>query len=478
MRKAFAALTRSAVPGSIRFPAWPARGFGPNPTRPVPAWLEWLPSLLLMVLLSPVWYETDAYRIALLLIAVLALVHYFTVDFWYESRPRIGAMGLACIAWGAYVAWRIAAFAMSHPGEPLGSNEGIYLLTAAYGTLGYAMWRYMNRPLVLATTFMIVSLAALIWGFDFGLLEAGHRASTRLHNNTIHAAIAAGFILLAAIAYGAHAVAVAERDRSWPASAMVALAGATAIVAALTVIALTSKGVWLSLGVALPLLLIAIARHGVRHGKNRAGLALFTSAAAVLTASTAFAFKDRLVSISLKSTESAISLGEAVLGSGSIAQSMRDIAGNPETPRTVVDRLTLWVNGLEIWQNHPIAGAGLAWLGEWQNRPDGTTMPFDFFHNGFLEIAVRYGFVGLVFYGVLFAWSARQAHRASLEGLLPRTAWHLHVSAMVYFALTLLTNSNVRLAIGEAYMLFAAGFGFYCFALRQDAGTVHSRSWI
>ena len=26
--------------------------------------------------------------------------------------------------------------------------------------------------------------------------------------------------------------------------------------------------------------------------------------------------------------------------------------------------------------------------------------------------------------------------------------------------------------------LFAAGFGFYCFALRQDAGTVRSRSWI
>jgi O-antigen ligase len=136
----------------------------------------------------------------------------------------------------------------------------------------------------------------------------------------------------------------------------------------------------------------------------------------------------------------------------------------------------LWVNALEVWMRHPIFGAGAYWLTEWQDRPYHTRI-YNVFHNGYLEVAARYGIAGLAFYAFLFAWASRQVLLAARAKLVEPYAWRCYISTLVFFALTLLSNSNNRLAIGESYMWFAAAFGFYCFYLRQRANLVAPRTY-
>jgi hypothetical protein len=47
----------------------------------------------------------------------------------------------------------------------------------------------------------------------------------------------------------------------------------------------------------------------------------------------------------------------------------------------------------------------------------------------------------------------------------------------VFFAITILSNSNNRLALGESFMWFAAAFGFYCFYLRQQNNMVEPKTY-
>jgi O-antigen ligase len=121
----------------------------------------------------------------------------------------------------------------------------------------------------------------------------------------------------------------------------------------------------------------------------------------------------------------------------------------------------LWSNAVEVWSHDFILGNGVAWKDLWvaaRYRDVG----FDLIHNGYLEVAVRYGLVGLAFYGALYLWSVAMARRASARGLIPRQAFNFHVVSLVFFLATIMTNSNNRLAIGESYMLVAAAFGFFC----------------
>lgn len=46
-------------------------------------------------------------------------------------------------------------------------------------------------------------------------------------------------------------------------------------------------------------------------------------------------------------------------------------------------------------------------------------------------------------------------------------AFNFHVAALVFFAITIVTNANNRLAIGESYLMAPAAFGFYCLYLCQ-----------
>lgn len=77
----------------------------------------------------------------------------------------------------------------------------------------------------------------------------------------------------------------------------------------------------------------------------------------------------------------------------------------------------LWANAVEIWERHPIFGAGSSWLIEWQDR---TYRPeiYNIFHNGYLEIALDLptGFEGRP------GGAARAIHRIALDTLTPNRA--------------------------------------------------------
>ena len=61
--------------------------------------------------------------------------------------------------------------------------------------------------------------------------------------------------------------------------------------------------------------------------------------------------------------------------------------------------------------------------------------------------------------------------------LVAPAAWSCFISTLVFFAITILSNSNNRLAIGESFMWVAAAFGFYCFYLRQQKGLVEPKTY-
>ena len=60
---------------------------------------------------------------------------------------------------------------------------------------------------------------------------------------------------------------------------------------------------------------------------------------------------------------------------------------------------------------------------------------------------------------VLLAWQKR---------LIAPTAAKTWVFTVLFFALTLLTNSNNRLAIGETLILISAGYAFSLYYLSQS----------
>jgi len=98
-------------------------------------------------------------------------------------------------------------------------------------------------------------------------------------------------------------------------------------------------------------------------------------------------------------------------------------------------------------------------------------------HSGYLEIGMRYGLVGLLFYFTIFSWATYRVVQAYRHRLIDASAMQCFVVTMIFFAITILSNSNNRLAIGESYMWFAIGFGFYCYYRLQQRGLVRPRTY-
>lgn len=431
----------------------------------LPVWGEVAAGIAVLAFISTVWYESDIYRYIGTTLVLVALVRYFRVDFWsYPEKTYIGWVGLACLGWAAYVAIRFAYSYLFHPELGRGTAEGVYLLPILYPTLGYALMLYVRRPFVLAVAFMAISMVALAFGLQQNP-SPDVRATTLLHNNPIHASLAAGFIALCAIPFTLHLL---RRDGLKPSVRLllVILTGITFLIALLATYGLWSKGVWLALAVALPVLVAAILTTDESgHGGKIA-------MAAILVALVTAAFDyETLHRIAASTAETSLALLRDVVSGDGLVTTLDRLIAEESTPSSNRERMMLWVSALQIWEANPIFGAGISWLHDWQNRPYQET-PFNILHNGYLEIAVRYGIVGLAFYAMLFGWAIRCVWRATRAGLIDVTAFQCYVATVAYFAVSLLSNSNNRLAIGESYMWFAVSFGFYCYFLLQRHGRV------
>lgn len=422
--------------------------------------------LLVLAFVSPVWREADTYRYAGILLFLAGIFRWLGKDLWTYGKPLIGGVGYLCFGWTFYVFARLAVVYFTS--GQLGSSEGIYLFPALYATTGFALLAYVRRPAVVAVCFLIVSLAFLAVGTDYAAMLQGSRPETWLFNNTIHAAIGAGIVFLCAAQFAIYTsqrsdLKVGGRALFW------LLSAAVLVFSVVNIVALRSKGVWFALGASL---LLWVLLNFIRATRLHllAGTAVLVLILAGLflsydilssTAGATVAFVGRMISDA---------------ATNGISSALESAIQSDLTPLSAKERLMLWSNAMEIWKHHPIFGASSAWLTEWQNRAYHIQI-YDIFHNGYLEIAVRYGIVGLAFFAFLFVWAARQVQQAARTKLIEPAAWHCYISTLVFFAITLLSNSNNRLAIGEAYMWFAAAFGFYCFYLRQRAKQVQPQTY-
>jgi hypothetical protein len=403
-----------------------------------------------MLLVSAVWIESDAYRYAAVILVVWGLADYWRAEF----RPSIGWMGYLCIAWVAFVASRYVLVYLDPSVHNRGTSEGIYLFPILYMTVGYMMFRFRHMLGAAAALFIIVSLAMAVVTLQPSALFESRLVPFLMMNNTIHSSVGAGFIILAAINFAGFIA----RNQSGRMHRVLWEIGAYATVGFCIVglYGAKSKGVWIALAIAF----CAQAFLSLRSSYGKRGRLIGLGFAAALAAFVA-AFSAGIWSRMGPTYDSVMAIARSMVDGGRPVEAIHAAIASGTVPESMNIRLMLWSNAVEVWSHDFILGNGVAWKDLWvaaRYRDVG----FDLIHNGYLEVAVRYGLVGLAFYGALYLWSVAMARRASARGLIPQQAFNFHVVSLVFFLATIMTNSNNRLAIGESYMLVAAAFGFFC----------------
>jgi GR25 family glycosyltransferase involved in LPS biosynthesis len=431
---------------------------------------EVLAAAAILIFVSTLWVESDAYRYAGVALVIVSLSHYLRVSFWRYDKPLVGLIGIMCIAWAGYIAARFGYYYSTHPNAGTGAAEGVYLLPLFYATLGYALFLYIRHPFWIAAAFITACGFVLLFGSDYAAIARNTRPVDIHHNNTIHASIAAGFIALCAIPFAVHTLR-REGLPGWLRALLFGVATVTFVLALINIYALRSKGVWLSFGVALPVLVVLIfLTDKSRTARNVAIAGLFISIIGV------GALYENIWKTGGGVAITTSSLGADLASGKGILPTMETAISDDKIPSSTKERLRLWVNALEIWKKQPIWGAGVSWFDEWKNRkykdPNYTLM-----HNGYLEIGMRYGLIGLLFYFTIFSWATYRVVQAYRSRLIDASAMQCFVAAMIFFAFTILSNSNNRLAIGESYMWLAIGFGFYCYYRLQQHGYVRPRTY-
>ncbi len=418
-------------------------------------------------LVSALWVESDLYRYAVLGLVLWGLVIYFGLEKGF--RPSIGGMGFACIVWTLYVGIRFVWSTATMPLTSEGSAEGIYLLPILYMTTGYVFFLYrlnIRRFLFVVALFSLLMLAMTIefpqiaaslrGGADF----LGDRFPFLVQNNLIHASVAAGLIAVAMTMLAMDLM--AHRDERTPYWRLAV--GVCVLVILLCLIGIfgaKSRGVWLALFFSMPLTLLA--PFSALPARTRLAIAVASFVVALMVI---VVLRHPILAAIDPIEESAVKLYHVLTSKGFAQQVIENAVANAQATDSLAQRLLLWVKALGIWSDNWVMGVGIYWRTLWLS-PDAIKAPFDLFHNGFLEVGVRYGMVGLLFYGGLFAWCLRQSLLCARQRLIARGLFGFHAISLVFFLLTLLSNSNNRLAIGESYALVFAAFGFCCFYLRQ-----------
>lgn len=422
---------------------------GADAVSPV-TWVEWSRSgfgvLAMMLVLSALWVETDAYRIGAGFFVVIAG---FGVAL-HEFRPRLGWMAWLCFAWAAWVAARIGYDHFLGGVEDWGSAEGVYLLPALYPVVGYAIFLIRGRRMLIDMIFIATSILMLIVSIKLYNLYTGKLPIPMFHNNQIHGALATGFLLIYAFASFPNAFQIGVR---WRKPVLVALITFAAL-CLLHVVGARSRGVWIALALAGAVQL-SIASANM-DGKIRRRIAFSAVSAAIVLVFVAWpVFSGRMAPLLALAQRVAQEIGSGGFDGAAIDAVLLDTS----LDQSARIRLALWVNAIRIWSSDYLFGAGIAWEQMLAQHARYST-PFNIFHNGYLEIAVRHGLVGLVFFFLLFGWIAVQFRKARDVGIIGNHVYAAAVAMIALYLTSLLTNSNNRLALGEAFGLFMGSSAF------------------
>lgn len=413
--------------------------------------------ILFLLLVSAVWLEKDIYRYVSIILVLWGILIYVRADF----KPSIGWAGFACIGWAIFVGIRYALLYIDPDVRSYGTAEGIYLLPILYITVGYMMFLHWRLLGTVVTLFVLISFvmaaATLQW---FSVFDSDHHDFLMMRN-TIHSSVGAGFIILAALNFSRYAykhVADAKRRYIYEAVSYITIALCFA-----GLYGAKSKGVWGAIAVALCIqALLALPRIRGSRGWVMGGAFLVALALFVTVLGSGIW---KTIGPTYASTDTIV---QGIVHSENPLEAVQDAIESGKIPNSMNIRLKLWSNAIEVWSQNVLFGNGIAWKDLWVQAKY-RKVGFDLIHNGYLEVAVRYGLLGFAFYAALYGWAISRVRSAYKNNLIPREAFDFYIVAMVFFLGTIFTNSNNRLAIGESYMMTAAAFGFCCFYALQWA---------
>lgn len=397
--------------------------------------------------------ESDAYRYASLILVFIALFYYVKEP----ERPRTNRLGWLCIVWGLYVVARFAFIYLTTPHHDIGASDWLYAFPFFFPILGvaFALFELEMEKIIVAFFLICLATLAATVAIDIPQIIGGDAVRPLIMHNQIHGAVACGLIFVSATFWLLHYLTSPMRN---PVIARVAYI-VSPIIMVLCLVAIygaKSKGVWLALGITLPLLAFA----ALRYVKMRAAVIMLSCAAAFLIVGI-YAVRHNIDQTAGPTAQAAISMIGDVVGGHDISQTMTQTIASTATPTSMDERLQLWSNAWEVISAAPVFGWGNQWLERWyQARYSGVT--YTLLHNGYLEILVRFGLFGALILTIILVSLARSVWRASREGIIPRAAMHAYFVCLFFFALTLLSNSNNRLAIGESLALVSSAFACWC----------------
>lgn len=404
-----------------------------------------------IVTASATLIEDDAYRYSGILLFAYGLYRYLAMN----PRPAVGFAAWLCVGWGSYAMGRFVLQYLLQAGHPEGDGELIYAMPLAFPSLAFAMfigWQRMQR--VIAAYFG-VALATLLLTTRYRAILAGETVRPLIQHNQIHGAVCCGVILIAASFWLIHCrkcPGVSARLRAYASI----VAPLVILLCLFCIYGAKSKGVWLALGISAPLLLLSI----VGWFRSKAGL-LFTGCVLLFLAVGGYLVWGNLEKTAGPTTVATMGLFENIVSGEPVGTAVAHRIDDATTPRAMDERLQLWSNAWELIASAPLFGLGNAWEPRW-HQTYYKSVDYNAMHNGYLEILVRYGVAGSVFMALVAIVMLREVARAARLGLVPAAAYHAYLLIQIFFAITLLSNSNNRLAIGETIIMLSFTFALAC----------------
>ncbi|MFC6448349.1 O-antigen ligase family protein [Shinella zoogloeoides] len=400
--------------------------------------------------------ESDVYRYVTIALMIFALVSHQAGVRWI-SRDWLA---LLCYAWAVYAASRFA-FGVFVLGER-GASEWLYIFPVFFPLMGVALYKTRRYVFSAATLLVGCGLVGLILTLDFPALLSGQRAAPFYHHNSIHAGIGSCMLFLSAVFWLFHA-AETGRLRGGMSWLFLPIGIATAALSLVGALGSHSKGAWLALVATIAFMgVLSFFHYAGRWRLHLLGGLLFAAAAATMIAAP---FVEK---VARPTMDAATKLtGDTIAIEGPLAAMEKAIV-DPATPSSMRERLELWSNAIELVQAAPWVGWGNEWLRKWY----GTTyadVGYTLIHNGYLEIMVRHGLLGIIFLFVFAVAAARRTNDAHRRGVISSSLAAYIYSLSFFFFCTIATNSNNRLALGESFFILMAAAVFSFTLARRKA---------
>jgi O-antigen ligase len=406
---------------------------------------------LWLVVMSASLIESYAYRYAGVLLLLISLMFYARS----APRPSIDWRGWLCFAWGLYAFLRFTIQFVFQSDHPIGDRDALFLMPLIFPPMAYSLfliWPHLEK---LIAVYFGAALIILLTKTPFTAIAAGETVIPLIQHNQIHGAVCCGMIFIGAVFWLLYYLTNGANNRPLRLYATI-LSPLICVLCLIGIYGSKSKGVWLSLVPILPILMVMIVRslrprlaviivvlfcalfggglYVVRHNIDR-------TAGPTIAATLAM----------LDGAETTEPIGDAV---------SRSIKSG-DTPISMSARLQLWSNAWELFSKAPFFGLGSEWLTLWPH----TRYPnvgYTFMHNGYLEIVIRHGLFGALALSVMLASFCNSVWRAASLRIIPRPAMFAYLLILLFFSMTLLSNSNNRLVSGESLSILTAAFALAC----------------